>query len=114
MCVTIVFHALFLYPPILHASIFLPPNHYSFHSIVFPSLHPSLHLPTFPPFLLPPYTPSQYILQIPIIDIPGLGNLSAVTACEVQHVTSQNDKQNLEKAKAMTYLKGFYEGVRVL
>ena len=75
-----------------------------------PSLYPSLHLPAFPPCLR--FPTSWYILQIPIIDIPGLGNLSAVTACEVQHVTSQNDKQNLEKAKAMTYLKGFYEGVR--
>ena len=49
--------------------------------------------------------------QVPIIDVPGLGNLSAVTACEQLKVASQNDKQNLEKAKDMTYLKGFYEGV---
>ena len=102
-----------LFPPILHASIFSSSQ--SLFSSVCPSLHPSLQLPAFPPFLLlPSYSPSQYILQIPIIDIPGLGSLSAVTACEVQHVTSQNDKQNLEKAKAMTYLKGFYEGVRVV
>ena len=26
-------------------------------------------------------------------------------------MTSQNDKVQLEKAKEMTYLKGFYEGV---
>ena len=52
-----------------------------------------------------PYKP------IPIINIPELGNLSAVTACDHMKVTSQNDRQQLEKAKNMTYLKGFYEGV---
>ena len=48
---------------------------------------------------------------VPIINIPELGNLSAVTACEQLKVVSQNDRQKLEKAKEMTYLKGFYEGV---
>ena len=52
-----------------------------------------------------PYQP------VPIIDIPELGNLSAVTACDQLKVVSQNDRQKLEKAKEMTYLKGFYEGV---
>lgn len=52
-----------------------------------------------------PYSP------VPIIDIPGIGNLSAVTACDQFKVTSQNDKVQLEKAKEMTYLKGFYDGV---
>ena len=27
-------------------------------------------------------------------------------------MNSQNDKQKIEKVKEMTYLKGFYEGVR--
>ena len=49
---------------------------------------------------------------MPIIDIPELGDLSAVTACEQFKVASQNDHAQLEKAKEMTYLKGFYEGVR--
>ena len=52
-----------------------------------------------------PYKP------VPIINIPELGNLSAVTACEQMKVTSQKDRHQLDKAKNMTYLKGFYEGV---
>ena len=34
-----------------------------------------------------------------------------MTACDQLKVNSQNDQQKLEKAKEMTYLKGFYEGV---
>lgn len=52
-----------------------------------------------------PYTP------LPIIHIPEFGDCSAVYACEKMKVNSQNDKDQLEKAKEMTYLKGFYEGV---
>ena len=52
-----------------------------------------------------PYSP------VPIITIPGLGDLSAVLACDQMKVNSQNDKDQLEKAKELTYLKGFYEGV---
>ena len=52
-----------------------------------------------------PYNP------VPIINIPELGNLSAVFACDQLKVASQNDRQKLEKAKEMTYIKGFYEGV---
>ncbi len=49
-----------------------------------------------------------------IINIPGIGELSAVTACEQMKVTSHNDKMQLQKAKNMTYLKGFYEGVSII
>ena len=52
-----------------------------------------------------PYEP------VAIIMIPELGNLSAVFACDKLKVASQNDKQKLEQAKEMTYLKAFYEGV---
>ena len=77
---------------------------------------PSPPLPSPPlPSLLPspPLLPSPLLFsQVPIINIPDLGNLSAVTACEELKVNSQNDKQKIEKVKEMTYLKGFYEGVR--
>ncbi len=53
-----------------------------------------------------PYDP------VAIVSIPGMGEHCAVYACEQLKVVSQNDKQKLEQAKEMTYLKAFYEGVR--
>ncbi|XP_065176083.1 leucine--tRNA ligase, cytoplasmic-like [Sycon ciliatum] len=50
---------------------------------------------------------------IPIIDIPGFGELAAKTACEMFKVNSQNDTKQLAEAKEKTYQKGFYEGVMV-
>ena len=47
---------------------------------------------------------------IPIIEVPDFGNLSAVTACEQFKVRSQNDRDQLQEAKELTYKKGFYEG----
>lgn len=48
---------------------------------------------------------------IPIIDIPGYGNMAALKACEDLKVASQNDRVKLDEAKKAVYLKGFYEGV---
>jgi len=47
---------------------------------------------------------------VPIIEIPGYGNLIAARACDDFKVNSQNDKEQLEKAKELAYDKRFYEG----
>lgn len=48
---------------------------------------------------------------IPIIEVPTLGNLSAVTAYTQFKIQSQNDREKLQSAKELVYLKGFYDGV---
>ncbi|RZF47906.1 hypothetical protein LSTR_LSTR011882 [Laodelphax striatellus] len=48
---------------------------------------------------------------IPIIDVPEYGNLSAVHLYEKLKIQSQNDRELLQQAKEMAYLKGFYDGV---
>ncbi|KAG8578731.1 hypothetical protein GDO81_010603 [Engystomops pustulosus] len=52
-----------------------------------------------------PYEP------VPIIDIPGYGNLSAPLVCDELKIQSQNDREKLAEAKEKVYLKGFYDGV---
>ena len=55
-----------------------------------------------------PYEP------VPIIEVPGYGQLAAIQACEEFKVASQNDKDKLEKAKELVYNKGFYEGIMII
>ncbi|KAH0558055.1 leucine--tRNA ligase, cytoplasmic [Cotesia glomerata] len=52
-----------------------------------------------------PYEP------ISVLEIPEFGNLAAVTLYNQLKIQSQNDKEKLQQAKEMVYLKGFYEGV---
>jgi leucyl-tRNA synthetase len=48
---------------------------------------------------------------VPIIEIEGYGNTSAVTMCEKLKIKSPNDKAKLTQAKDEIYLKGFTLGV---
>lgn len=51
---------------------------------------------------------------VPIIEVPGLGKLSAVQACDQYKVASQNDREKLEEAKMEVYKKGFYDGLMLV
>ncbi|XP_014255426.1 leucine--tRNA ligase, cytoplasmic [Cimex lectularius] len=51
---------------------------------------------------------------VSIIDVPVLGKLCAVTACEQFKVKSPNDSKKLEEAKELAYQKGFYDGIMLV
>ncbi|XP_069340264.1 leucine--tRNA ligase, cytoplasmic [Eulemur rufifrons] len=51
---------------------------------------------------------------VSVIEIPGFGNLSAVTICDELKIQSQNDREKLAEAKEKLYLKGFYDGIMVV
>uniref|UniRef100_A0A8D8W9F9 leucine--tRNA ligase n=1 Tax=Cacopsylla melanoneura TaxID=428564 RepID=A0A8D8W9F9_9HEMI len=55
-----------------------------------------------------PYDP------LPIIQVPEYGNLCAVTVYEKLKIQSQNDKDKLQEAKELVYLKGFYDGIMLV
>lgn len=51
---------------------------------------------------------------IPIINIPGFGDVAAEKVCQDLGIKSQNDKEKLAEAKRLTYLKGFTDGVMII
>ncbi|XP_063236573.1 leucine--tRNA ligase, cytoplasmic [Bacillus rossius redtenbacheri] len=51
---------------------------------------------------------------ISVIEIPGIGKMGAVTLYEQLKIQSQNDKDKLQEAKELLYLKGFYDGVMLV
>ena len=51
---------------------------------------------------------------VPIIEIEGYGNMSAVVMCERLDIKSYKDTAKLKEAKEEVYLKGYYEGVMLV
>lgn len=51
---------------------------------------------------------------VPVVEIEGYGNCSAVFMCEKLDIKSPKDTDKLKQAKEEVYLKGFYEGVMIV
>lgn len=51
---------------------------------------------------------------VPIIDIPGIGNLAAKTLYDKLKIQSHKDADKLKEAKDLCYLEGFYKGVMLV
>lgn len=51
---------------------------------------------------------------IPIIDVPSFGNKSAEKVCFDLKMDSPDEKEKLAKAKEITYLKGFDDGIMIV
>ncbi|KAJ4866887.1 ATP binding [Raphanus sativus] len=51
---------------------------------------------------------------VPVINIPGYGDKAAEKVCLDLKIKSQKDKEDLAKAKKLTYLKGFTEGTMLI
>lgn len=49
---------------------------------------------------------------VPIINVPGFGDLSAVKACQDLKIKSQNDRKQLDEAKDLVYTKGKFKYMR--
>lgn len=54
------------------------------------------------------------IQPIPIINVPEYGTLTAPTLCEQMGITSNKDRNKLDKAKDIAYKKGFHEGTFII
>lgn len=51
---------------------------------------------------------------MPIINIPDFGDAAAPKVCADLKIKSQNDREKLDEAKRLTYLKGFTDGVMLV
>lgn len=70
-----------------------------------------------PPFREKYHVTDEMVLPfdpVPIIQVPEYGDLCAVTVYEKLKIQSQNDKDKLQEAKELVYLKGFYDGIMLV
>jgi leucyl-tRNA synthetase len=51
---------------------------------------------------------------VPIIEIPGMGNMAARTLYDKLKIQSHKDADKLKEAKDLCYLEGFYKGVMLV